>query len=166
MRIVLVAFTALVIASTNSRGSAATPEPPCVTAVSACTEWVTLGGGPARSLIYRTYPLAGTNANIRRALVMVHGTNRNADHYFTTAATAAFLAGALQDTVVIAPRIASNAGSCKDALALNEVSWSCTGDSWRSGGAAVSHPALSSPTSRPLSSPATRRAGSSWRAIR
>jgi len=144
MRIVLVAFTALVIASTNSRGSAATPEPPCVTAVSACTEWVTLGGGPARSLIYRTYPLAGTNANIRRALVMVHGTNRNADHYFTTAATAAFLAGALQDTVVIAPRIASNAGSCKDALALNEVSWSCTGDSWRSGGAAVSHPALSS----------------------
>ena len=27
----------------------------------------------------------------RRALIMVHGTNRNADHYFTTAAGAAFL---------------------------------------------------------------------------
>ena len=75
---------------------------------------------------------------------MVHGTNRNADHYFTTATAAAFLAGALGDSVVISPRIASNAGSCKDTLAPNEVSWSCTGDSWRSGGAAVSHPDLTS----------------------
>ena len=36
---------------------------------------------------------------------MVHGTNRNADHYFDTAKAAAFLAGAIDDTVVIAPRI-------------------------------------------------------------
>jgi pimeloyl-ACP methyl ester carboxylesterase len=75
---------------------------------------------------------------------MVHGTNRNADHYFSTAVTAAFLAGALDDSIVISPRIASAAGSCKDTLAANEVSWSCTGDSWRSGGAAASHPDLTS----------------------
>ena len=75
---------------------------------------------------------------------MVHGTLRNPDRYFRTATTAAFLAGALDDTVVIAPRIASADGRCKDALAPNEVSWSCGGDSWRSGGVAASDKSLTS----------------------
>src|SRR5262245_55133981 len=117
---------------------------PCTTATDACTEWVALAGGPARSLIYRTRSLDVRNDGVRRALIMVHGTNRNADHYFATATSAAFLAGALDDTVVISPRIASAAGNCRDTLATNEVSWSCTGDSWRSGGSAASHPALTS----------------------
>ena len=30
-------------------------------------------------------------------MVLLHGTNRNADHYFTTAVTAAFIAGALEE---------------------------------------------------------------------
>ena len=116
----------------------------CATATSACTEWVALGSGSARSLIYRTHSLDVRNDAIRRALIMVHGTNRNADHYFSTATAAAFLAGAIDDAVVVSPRIASAAGSCRDKLDTNEVSWSCTGDSWRSGGSAVSHPDLTS----------------------
>jgi len=116
----------------------------CTTATPACTEWVALGSGPARSLIYRTYSLDARNDAIRRAMIMVHGTNRNADHYFSTATAAAFLAGAVADTVVISPRIASAAGNCRDTLDTNEVSWSCTGDSWRSGGNAASHPDLTS----------------------
>src|SRR3954465_10675830 len=116
----------------------------CTTATERCTEWVSLGSGPARSLIYRSRSLDARDENVRRALIMVHGTNRNADHYFSTAVTAAFLAGALDDSIVISPRIASASGSCKDALAPNEVSWSCTGDSWRSGGSAASHPDLAS----------------------
>jgi pimeloyl-ACP methyl ester carboxylesterase len=82
---------------------------------------------------------------------MVHGTNRNADHYFSTATAAAFLAGAIDDTVVISPRIASKSpatgrggGGCNDALDTNEVNWSCGGDSWRSGGSSTSHPDLTS----------------------
>src|SRR5215471_18218163 len=126
----------------QSRPSA--PAAACTTATAACTEWVVLGGGPARSLIYRTRSLDVSNANVRRALIMVHGTNRNADHYFSTAVAAAFLAGALDDSVVIAPRIASAAGNCRDTLAPDEVSWSCTGDSWRSGGTSASHPDLTS----------------------
>ncbi len=121
----------------------ATPAP-CVAAKPECTEFVPLGGGPARSMIYRTYPLDTRNDRIRRALIMVHGTNRNADHYFSTATAAAFLAGALEDAIVIAPRIASADGSCRDQLAANEVSWSCGGDSWRSGGSAPANKALSS----------------------
>jgi pimeloyl-ACP methyl ester carboxylesterase len=116
----------------------------CTTATAACTGWVTLGGGPARSMVYRTYPLDTRNDSIQRALIMVHGTGRNADHYFTTATAAAFLAGALEDAIVIAPRIASSEGSCTDRLEPNEVSWGCGGDSWRSGGTSSSHKELTS----------------------
>lgn len=128
----------LASASGVQRGPAAVSA--CTTSTPACTEWVTLAGGPARSMIYRSYSLDARNDRIRRALIMVHGTNRNADHYFATAMSAAFLAGALDDTVVIAPHIIA----CADKPEPNEVLWSCGGDSWRSGGAAVSNPELSS----------------------
>jgi hypothetical protein len=95
-------------------------------------------------MVYTSYPLSTANPQITRAFIMVHGTNRDADNYFRTALAAAFLAGALDDTVVIAPRIASAAGSCHDQLASNEVSWSCGGDSWRSGGTSTSTDKLTS----------------------
>jgi pimeloyl-ACP methyl ester carboxylesterase len=95
-----------------------------------------LGSGPSRSLVYRTYSLSQKNENIARALIMVHGAGRDADNYFRTAVAAAFVGGALEDSVVIAPRMASNDGrSCKDNLAANEVSFNC--GSWRSGGPAL-----------------------------
>jgi hypothetical protein len=118
---------------------------PCTTATPGCTEWVTYNGGPARSLFYRTYPLETGNQHITRAFILVHGVGRDADNYFRSAVAAAFLAGALEDTIVIAPRFASSDGrNCRDTLAPNEVSWSCSGDSWRSGGVAVSDDKLSS----------------------
>ena len=123
--------------------AAAASAAPC-TRVADCTEWVTLAGGPLRSLIYRTYALDATNLPITRALVMVHGAGRDADNYFRTAIASAFLAGALEDTIVISPRFASNAGGCNDKLAANEVNWSCTGDSWRSGGTSGSNQKLTS----------------------
>jgi pimeloyl-ACP methyl ester carboxylesterase len=132
------------LGSASSQNRPAVPAAACTTATERCAEWVTLGGGPARSMIYRTHSLDARNEHVRRALIVVHGTNRNADHYFSTAVSAAFLAGALDDAVVISPRIASAAGNCRDVLAPNEVSWSCTGDSWRSGGSAASHPDLTS----------------------
>lgn len=115
----------------------------CVTGAAACSEWLALGGG-ARAMVYRSYPLGAPNPRIRRALVMVHGTLRNGDLYFETATGAAFFAHALADTLVIAPAFRSADGECKDVLARREVSWSCHGDSWRSGGAAASDPELTS----------------------
>jgi len=117
---------------------------PCITADSSCTEWVALSGGPSRSLIYRTYSLDARNERIVRAFVMIHGTNRDADNYYRTALATAFLGNALEDTVVIAPRIASADRGCQDALAPNEVSYSCSGDSWRSGGTAANNDKLTS----------------------
>jgi hypothetical protein len=116
---------------------------PCITANPSCTEWITFGKGPWRSMVYRTYSLTEKNANVTRALVMVHGAGRDADNYFRTAVGAAFFGGALEDTVVIAPRMASNDGhGCKDTLASNEVSYNC--GSWRSGGPAISNENVSS----------------------
>src|SRR5690606_16399478 len=71
---------------------------------------------------------------------MVHGAGRNADHYFETATAAAFLAGALENTIVVAPRFAAG----RDSVAENEVLWPPRGDSWRSGGMSPSNPELSS----------------------
>src|SRR3954463_11076778 len=144
MRTLPLLLVALVASAAAQSRPPATATSACTTATERCTEWVSLGSGPARSLIYRSRSLDARDENVRRSLIMVHGTNRNADHYFSTAVTAAFLAGALDDSIVIAPRNAAAPGSCKDALAPNEVSWSCTGDSWRSGGSAASHPDLTS----------------------
>jgi len=124
--------------------SAAAYAAPCTTATPACTEWVALAGGPWRSMIYRTHSLDIRNENITRALIVIHGTNRDADNCFRTALAAAFLAGALDDTAVIVPRIASNNGGCRDMLAPAEVSYSCGGDSWRSGGVSASSDKITS----------------------
>jgi len=118
---------------------------PCVTATAACTEWISLGGGASRSLVYRSFALDEKNERIRRALIVVHGAGRDADNYFRTGMAAAFLADGLDDTLVIAPRFASNdAAGCRDTLAANEVNWPCNGDSWRSGGTAMNDEKLAS----------------------
>jgi pimeloyl-ACP methyl ester carboxylesterase len=98
-------------------------------------------------LIYRNYPLDAKNENITRALVFVHGINRDADNHFRTALAAAFLAGALNNTLIVSPRFASNSnapgnqtGDCRDSLAPDEANWICEtqrADSWRSGGGEV-----------------------------
>jgi pimeloyl-ACP methyl ester carboxylesterase len=146
MRISVIAVIGLLasIAAWPVRTHAAAAAAPCLTSTAVCTEWVTLGGGPARSMVYRSHPLTVKNEGIHRAFIMVHGTNRNADHYFATANAAAFLAGATDDTVVIAPHFVSSDRGCMDKLEPNEVSWSCGGDSWRSGGSSTSNPDLAS----------------------
>lgn len=123
---------------------------PCITATTACTEWINFPGREARSMVYRTYPLNVRNESITRALIMVHGAGRDADNYFRSTVAAAFLANALEDTLVIAPRFASNNGAssgdggCADSLAPGEVNWRCDGISWRYGGTALSDENLTS----------------------
>jgi hypothetical protein len=91
-------------------------------------------------MVYSTYSLDAPNKAITRALIMVHGADRNADHYFSTATAAGFLGGALGNTIIIAPRFAAG----KDKVEANEVVWPGRGDSWRSGGMSTSNPTLSS----------------------
>lgn len=111
-------------------------QPPCLRASEACTEWVTLDQGPQRGLVYRTHALNQPNTEIEHAVIVIHGQGRNADGYFRHALAGAFLADALQNTLVISPRFASNEGkSCRDKLDADEIGWICLGPaSWRSGG--------------------------------
>jgi pimeloyl-ACP methyl ester carboxylesterase len=132
----LLAAVALVAPALPAQRAAA----PCTTPTTACEKWITYGGGPARSMVYATHPLDARNAGITRALVMVHGAGRNADHYFETANAAAFLAGELNNTIVIAPHfIAGN-----DKAQANEVVWPERGENWRSGGMSPTNPTISS----------------------
>ena len=115
---------------------------PCTAATTACERWVSYGAGPARSMVYASYPLDAVNPRITRALIMVHGAGRNADHYFETAMAAAFLAGALDNTIVIAPRYITRADSA--TTHQGEVVWSSAANNWRSGGFSTTDPQLTS----------------------
>ena len=112
----------------------------CATATPACQRWVTYAGGSARSMVYATHPLDAPNAAVTRALIMIHGAGRNADHYFATATAAGFLADALDNTIVISPRLIA----APDTASVNEVMWPNGNNSWRSGGISPSHPTLTS----------------------
>lgn len=117
----------------------------CISATPACTEWINFAEAPARSMVYRTFPLDVKNERITRALIMIHGAGRDGDNYFRSTLAAGFLAGALEDTLIVAPRFASNDGRvCQDVLAGGEVNWSCSGNSWRSGGNSLSNERLTS----------------------
>jgi pimeloyl-ACP methyl ester carboxylesterase len=136
-------ITACLLAFALAPVSFAQSTTPCLTAGPTCTEWIALGGGPQHSLVYRNFPLDKRNDAITRVLVSVHGAGRDADNYFRSTLAAGFLANALENTLIIAPRIASSDGAgCRDILAPNEISWNC--NSWRSGGAAVSNPGVTS----------------------
>lgn len=139
------ALASIVLALAAAGAVQAKGSSPCTKVANSCTQWIPLGHGGGRSMIYTTFRLEVPNSHIRRALIMVHGALRNPDHYFATATTAAFLAGALRDTVIIAPAFRSADGKyCQDHLQPGEVNWRCGGDSWRSGGTAISNPALTS----------------------
>src|SRR5262249_51932664 len=128
---------------------------PCTAASTVCSSWVILGGGPARSLVYTTRPLDTRSERVTRALVAIHGLSRNAHTYVRSAVAAAFLADALEDTIVIAPGFAANDGAgCKDVLAADEINWTCTGRNWRAGGTATG---AEGPTSFDLADEILRR---------
>ena len=76
----------------------------CRTATPTCLEKLNLGKDGKFTNIYASYPLNKPNEKIVRAMIVVHGAGRNANDYFSTGLAAAFLADALQDTIIISPR--------------------------------------------------------------
>lgn len=145
MRTDILLLSGLLIAPADVRVPAAPaapspPPPPCTTPIAPCERWITFASGPARSMAYGSYALDTPNPAITRALIMVHGAGRNADHYFETAMAAAFLAGALDNTIVLAPRFIAS----PDTPQANEVMWPNGGNSWRAGGVSPSNPPLTS----------------------
>jgi pimeloyl-ACP methyl ester carboxylesterase len=141
MRTDILLLTGLLTALTPAgRAPAHPPTQPCTTPTTACERWITFGGGPARSMVYGSYPLDAPNLGVTRALIMVHGAGRNADHYFSTAMAAAFLAGAVENTIVLAPKFTAG----RDQPQPNEVVWPEGANSWRSGGVSPANSTISS----------------------
>ena len=113
---------------------------PCTKATTACERWISIPGGQLRTKVYGTHALDRRNTAVTRALIMVHGAGRNAYHYFETATAAGFLADALGNTIILAPRYASG----NDTVATNEAKWPERGENWRSGGALATNAAYGS----------------------
>ena len=86
------------------------------------------------------HALTKPNATLTRALIMIHGAGRNADHYFETATAAGFPAGALEHTIILSPRLIAT----PDKPEVNEVVWPNGNVSWRAGGFSTSNPTINS----------------------
>jgi hypothetical protein len=76
---------------------------------------------------YQSFPLATGDSLVTQAVVVVHGTNRDADDYFATMMDAARLADRVSTTIVIAPRFIT----ADDGPANDEPVWTSSG--WRQG---------------------------------
>jgi pimeloyl-ACP methyl ester carboxylesterase len=66
-----------------------------------CNETITMPGG-ARFEVYANYPMAGSAA-VTQAVIVVHGTNRNADGYYEHMMAAAVKARVTDHVMVVAP---------------------------------------------------------------
>lgn len=127
----------LVLAAAGLMGA-----PVCSEGTAACTEPLVMGAGRFVT-IYRSHPLGAGHATATRALVVIHGASRNADDYFPSGMAGAFLAGGLDNTVVVAPRFAgTGTKTCNDSLAAGEIGFACGGNDWRGGGPGIGVPGV------------------------
>lgn len=69
---------------------------------------------------YRNHPINRPSKQITRAVIVVHGINRNADSYFMYVRKAAQIEGRLKNTVIIAPKFQRR----KDGPKKDEHRWS------------------------------------------
>ncbi len=113
---------------------------PCMVADESCKE--SLAVGNFNFWYFRSYSLRTPNPDISRAVIVMHGLQRNAPDYFETVVTA--LRNDLDPSLlVIAPHFkgfVTNSPVCNDPLEAGELHWSCTGQGsinrWDDGGQA------------------------------
>lgn len=130
-RRVLCVVLAVVVSASGCGGADATGVPvasraPCTAGVTRCAARIEIA--PGRFVpSFQSFSLTQGDSLVTDAVVVVHGTERNADEYFTTMVEAAALSGRLQSTVIIAPRFQT----VDDAPAADEPYWTSNG--WRVG---------------------------------
>jgi hypothetical protein len=92
---------------------------PCTSAIPQCTEWIAIEGQESRLLVYRTHSLVARNDRLTRALVFVHGINRDADNHFRTALAAAVGCETRRDNLML--RTAPGLTTGRTALRIDAV---------------------------------------------
>lgn len=103
------------------------PRPvPCSTSTPVCTDRFEIADGvflPA----FTSHSIQDGDPSVTRALVMVHGSSRNAEDFFDTSVSAATSDGALAETLIIAPLFPT----ILDGPAQDEARWAI--DGWQRG---------------------------------
>jgi hypothetical protein len=94
-----------------------------------CAEELTLPSG-AKVQVFDSYPMSGS-ANVTRAVVVVHGTGRNAEGYFERMMSAAKTAGVNDHVMVIAPWFKDEKGGKGGKSTAGEATWA--NDAWKQG---------------------------------
>jgi hypothetical protein len=112
------------------------PMPNSCSGSNACTETVVAPAG-WKFTLYRNFPMSGSSA-VTRAVIVVHGTGRNAGGYFASVAAAAQKSGVASSTMVIAPWFKTS----QDSPGSGEATW--TSGAWKIGEGAQSPSGLSS----------------------
>jgi len=77
--------------------------------------------------LFRTHPLLAGDTTVTRAVVVVHGANRNPDDYFETMLDAVSWAAAWEGTLVVAPHFQTQS----DGPGPDEAAWTVNG--WKRG---------------------------------
>jgi hypothetical protein len=109
-------------------------EGPCLAPDMSCSEHLQLKDGWV--LVYRTHSLIEGSRDVDRAVVMVHGAQRNGDGYFGTALASAASRGQLAHSMVVAPHFKGSEGpSCKDPVEEGELYFGC--QAWNAGFPAI-----------------------------
>lgn len=99
---------------------------PCVTGSAACAQRVTIAPGLFIP-VHTTHDLLEADASLSRAVIVVHGTDRNGDDYFERMVAAADEAGVLDSTLIVAPTFKT----VDDGPAADEPYWTSGG--WKRG---------------------------------
>lgn len=109
-------------------GTAAAP----VTAIGSFTFPMTVSGTPVQILYNANLSLASSHPQVQRAVVLVHGTNRNVQNAYANLLAAAALAGANDSTcLLVAPQFVVEEDVAGFQLPPQELFWSDSG--WKQG---------------------------------
>lgn len=109
-------------------GASAVDYPACDAGAEQCLDELPVGQG-LQLPFYRNFSLTGSNADVTQAVIVVHGSSRDANNFFYTVETAAEQAGADQTTLVVAPHF-----ECPDdSPPAGTVYWQCSGRDWAHG---------------------------------
>ena len=110
---------------------------PCVSSSgTTCRGRITVDGMKVR--YWRNYALGTANEAFRRAVIVVHGSSRNADDYFGYVIDAATTEDRVKGTLILAPNFITS----DDAPEADELYWSSGG--WKKGNLSQNAPDVSS----------------------
>lgn len=101
--------------------------PPCTGAAEQCLDSFAVDGHAMP--VYRNVALTAPNAAITQAVIVVHGSTRDANNFFYSVMTAAEQDGVDGTTAVIAPHFECG----DDDPPAGQLAWTCSGDDWSHG---------------------------------